>query len=128
MTFILSPVFVFPLLSLASFLAVGPPAAPPLEDIGSANQFREAEIDAVWRNLKLPSNLGWNQSVQAESLLHSNQTFNSDGTTAAGGYYWLADKKYQHRVSVTASCISQFITVIIDATCWKWIQSVSQCP
>jgi hypothetical protein len=65
-------------LSLASFLAVGPPAAPNLAALGSASSFKEESLDH------------WPPRVR----------YASNYTTGAtqSGYFWLADPSWNHKV------------------------------
>jgi hypothetical protein len=82
---------VFSSFTLASFLAVGPPAAPPLGNLGIANRFNESQLYDEFDSLTANSR-----------FVHSNLTAFADQTEAAtfrgGGYFWLADASTGHKV------------------------------
>jgi len=85
---------VFQLLALrclGSFHAIGPPAAPVLHNIGSANGFNEPEF-----NKRFPEFDSFISSPGNRSVDHVATQSALDA--AQGGYFWLTDPKYQHKV------------------------------
>jgi hypothetical protein len=91
--------FSYPVLS--SFLAVGPPAAPKLHSLGSANSFQESELNIPSRDLNSAvyplSNSTFDNSA-SRYLNNSQYQDYVEDIQASNNYFWLADPKYEYRV------------------------------
>jgi hypothetical protein len=86
----------------ASFLAVGPPAAPKLQNLGSASSFNEADFEITLRNSThrnlLTSNASslWNVSSGANNIY--NLDLQQKNLNIGPGHFWLSDPSYGHKV------------------------------
>src|SRR5215469_15888543 len=84
----------FTLKALGSFHALGPPAAPVLHNVGSANGFNKPEFNSRFLEFHSRFSLSGNPSVDDIALRITNNTIDSMDT----GYFWLTDPTYQHKV------------------------------
>jgi hypothetical protein len=96
--------FILLLFSSASFLAIGPPAAPILKNLGSANRFFEPGSEITL----------WNNYTRLDTT--SNFTVVESGETAQSDSTWLTDPGFAHKVYYVfwflGICLPR-----IDATC-----------
>jgi hypothetical protein len=75
-----------PTASLASFLAVGPPASPILHHLGSANESENIQPHVISATNRY-------QNSSDIGVYHKEEF-----TTQNGRYFWLADAKFKHQV------------------------------
>jgi hypothetical protein len=120
--------FCGPLYALSSFLAIGPPAAPKLAGLGSANSLNVEDIEAAWSNTQLNSSSTWNSTSQINLSRFDNQTAEEAGSndgSIAGGYFWLSDPAYDHQVNILTALYDTCLSSI-DAVRWKGLQSLAR--
>jgi hypothetical protein len=86
---------------LSSFLAVGPPAAPKLRSLGSANTFQEFELGGLADNYKdgvySLKNATFNTRVihdEAQGMIENGV----DNLEVQSSYFWLSDPQHEHKV------------------------------
>jgi hypothetical protein len=87
---------------LSSFLAIGPLAALRPVKLGSANSLNGEDVEVAWRNVHLNSFSSRNSTSETNLSRLSNQTTESNHSSIAGGYFWLSDPTYDHRVNAMA--------------------------
>jgi hypothetical protein len=76
-----------PVATLASFLVTGPPGAPVLNHLGSANSFKESQLENASQHGRL---------VNTGSPVRANRTHD---TESLASYFWLSDRSFDHKVS-----------------------------
>jgi hypothetical protein len=80
----------FSAIANASFLAVGPPAAPPLPNLGSANSFNEDDLSSSFPNVRF-TNLTKLELTRNQEQLAPN----------GAGYFWLSDERFSHKARIS---------------------------
>jgi hypothetical protein len=87
----------------ASFVALGPPAAPRAQNLGSANRFSEADLGLFLRHNHSRNSAVSNSTTFSVALSDDANHTVSDGIrqnyiNGGPGHFWLSDPGYSHKV------------------------------